>query len=127
MQRLQIRALKITFSKDGNLESSALHQKARIMELDQRADMQLLCLTYRRTFNIDKYPQLVTEGDFITRSTAKIKFDLPRPTSEKFKAFPLYRGVKLWDSLPSSIQRLESYNEYKSKLKRFLWEKAYPP
>lgn len=41
-QRLQTRALKITFSKDGNLGSSALHQKARIMELDQPADMQLL-------------------------------------------------------------------------------------
>lgn len=67
------------------------------------------------------------DSELETRSSSKIRFDLPRLYYEKFKSFPLYRGSKLWDTLPQSIQNTDSYLEYKNKIRKYLWQKGYPP
>lgn len=127
LQRLQNRALKIVYCREYGITSQKSHYRARLLPLSQRADQQLLCLMYRRSHNPRKYPQVTTNLDLVTRSRTKIKFDLPRPNYEKFKDFPLYRGCKLWDDLPLSFHNVGSYLEHKNKIKKYLWEKSYPP
>lgn len=127
LQRLQNRALKVVYCRDHGISSQESHRRARLLPLDQRADQQLLCLMYRRSYYTTKYPQAVSALELEKRSRMKIKFDLPRPNYEKFKDFPLYRGSKLWDALPQDIQNADSYLEYKSKVRKYLWAKSFPP
>lgn len=95
MQRLQNRALKIVFLRDYNQTNYEHHFKSRLLPLEQRAEFQLLCLMYRRAHFTDRYPLTRTDGIHDTRSSNRLKFELPRPNNEKFKKFPHYRGAQL--------------------------------
>lgn len=126
MQRLQNRALRIIFYHESNADISDLHKRAGLLTLTLRADFQLLNLMYRRSFDHEKYPKIDLIRD--TRASGKIKFHLPRPRTEKFKKFPLFRGAHLWDELPIETQKCDSYIAYKRRVKEFLENKGnYPP
>lgn len=127
LQRLQNCALKVVYCREYGITPQESHYRARLLPLAQRADQQLLCLMYKRSYNTIKYPHVVQNLDLVTRSRSKTKFDVPRPNYEKFKQFPLYHGSVLWDTLPYSTQNADSYSVYKNKLKKYLWEKSYPP
>lgn len=114
MQRLQNRALKITFPHDCNASNQERHFKSRLLPLDQRAEFQLLCLMYRKAHFTDRYPLTGNDLMYETRSGSRIKFELPRPTSEKFTKFPHYYGAQLWNTLPVTVLNAETYVEYKS-------------
>lgn len=118
LQRLQNRSLRIIFFRDSHLATSQLHDKAKLVPLSQRADTQLLCLMFRRSFDNNKFPLLPPTVE--TRSMHKIKFQIPRPKKERFRHFPVYRGSQLWDNLPADVQQADSYQGFKSKVKIFL-------
>lgn len=56
-QRLQNRALRITYANPTAETLEDLHIKARIAPINQRTDSQILCLLYRRSKNPNHYPQ----------------------------------------------------------------------
>lgn len=114
LQRLQNRALRVIFrnSTDDNL--TQLHLKANLGTLAQRSHRQLLCLMYRRAHLSDLFPSEVTCSS--TRTNSKIKFVLPRPSSERFKQFPLYYGAEQWDKLEVHIQKTQDYDLFKMRI-----------
>lgn len=124
LQSLQNRALNIIYSNDRTLSLEEKHSKAKILTIAQRADKQLLCLMFRRSRVPDEYPQVDTLVN--TRGNVKIRFDIPRPRSERFKSFPLYRGACLWDELPASTQKANTYEMFKSCLSRAADFQRYP-
>lgn len=79
MQRLQDRALRIIYSHERDLQISDLHKKAKLLTLERRAEAQLLCLMFRRSYNHDKYPLIDTNR--FTRTNEKLKFYLPTPSN----------------------------------------------
>lgn len=91
-----------------------LHLKDKLCPLKQRSDRQLTCLTYKRSRQPEQHPQVQTSST-VTRSNEKIKFMIPRPLLEKFKAFPLYRGGTLWDNLPAATQLMTDYESFKKQ------------
>lgn len=126
MQRLQNRALHIIYFREQNLTIQELHRMANLATLEIRSKFQLLCLMYRRSYERKKYPMVSPART--TRTNEKLKFNIPRPTNEKFKLFPLYRGSLLWDQLSPDVQKCESYLAYKMRVKQFLENKGnYPP
>ena len=52
-----------------------------------------------------------------TRSDGKFLFPVKRPRSNMYAKSPLYRGVQLWDKLPPEVQKLESKQAFKAKIK----------
>lgn len=69
---------------------------------------------YKHSLNPDTYKQIQPTG--ITRANAKIRFELPMPTVERYKYFPLYYGSQIWDRLTPQDQKSESYLSFKNKL-----------
>lgn len=67
---------------------------------------------YRRAQDPDKYLQTTTHP--VTCTNKQIWFAIPWPTSVKYKKFPMYRGVQLWNTLPAVMRKLPSY-EHKYK------------
>lgn len=123
IQRLQNRALRIIYDKHDSPEE--LHIKARLTAIQQRADKQLLNLMYQRSLTPSKYPQ-INNQQTATRTSEKVRFEIPRPNSERFKNFPHYRGVQLWDTLNVDTQRAPSYLYFKSRIPRDPDFVAYP-
>lgn len=112
-QRLQNRALRVIFP---NIHSTdELHTLAKLSTLESRADSQLVCLMYKRAHYSDDYPMLPNTGS--TRANHKIRFDIPRPRYERFKAHPLYHGAHLWDKLDASTQKAVTYQHFKSQIR----------
>lgn len=102
-----------------------LHRMANLVPLAQRSDAQLLCLMFRRSFNNSKYPLLQSKVD--TRSTLKIKFQIPRPNKERYKSFPHYLGSQLWDRLPVDVQLADTYLGFKARVKILANSRDYAP
>lgn len=123
-QRVQNRALRVIFDKDSDLTLNELQNKAKLAPLMLRAHKQLLCLTYRRLTRPDQYP-LIEQTNILTRSVTKIKFHRPIPRIEKYKRFPFYKGVTLWDHLPVDLQHIDSYPLFKSKVTEWLLAQNY--
>ena len=61
--------------------------------------------------NVDTYRPTIR-----LRSREKVKFKSNKRNLEKILKSPLYRGIKLWDMIPESIQRSLT----KVKLKRLI-------
>lgn len=64
----------------------------------------------------DKYPLIVT--DVVARAHERIRFKIPKPSSERFKNFPWYYGSVLWDKLDPETQKIDAYPSFKSRIKQ---------
>lgn len=116
LQRLQNRALRIVFRHSADMDLTILHTRANLGTLAQRCNRQLLCLMYRRAQLSDHFPTEIICSS--TRANNKIKFILPKPTSERFKQFPLYQGAGLWDNLEVATQKANDYEIFKMKMSK---------
>lgn len=79
---------------------------------------------YKKSLLPSIYPQLDNSG--ITRANNKIRFYLPKPNIERFKFFPHYYGVTLWDRLSESTQKSLTYLSFKNRLPRDPNFELYP-
>lgn len=86
MQRLQDRTLRIIYYLEQNLTISELHKSAKLMALDQRAEFQLLCLMFRRSYNHDRYPLVSSER------MKKSSFIYRDPQMRNLSPFPYIKG-----------------------------------
>lgn len=125
LQRLQNRALRIIYQSASADTYEQLHLKARLLPVRQRADRQTICLIFRRSRMQDVYPHVAT-GNALTRSANKIRFDLPKPNLEKYKSFPMYHGVQVWDGLAAGVQHSITYDQFKSNLPKTADFLRYP-
>ena len=52
-----------------------------------------------------------------------------RPTMEKYRKSITYQGPKLWNNLPAQVQKLDTYHEFKSNVKKMFQpsKKPNPP
>ena len=82
------------------VSNPTLHDKRKIISLEQRMRKQLLWLMYilSRDKGFHRIPNRVT------RSAEKIVFKLPVEITKSYEHSPYYIGTKLWDDLPARIQ-----------------------
>lgn len=131
LQRLQNRALNIIYYShylpvQERQAMEELHMLAKIEPVRQRADRQLICLMFRRSHDACRYPQITGSENSNTRASRKIRFEVPKPKTERFKQFPHYRGAKLWDSLEASTQQILSYESFKRSIPKVPNFNLYP-
>lgn len=111
-QRLQNRALRIIYAHEPYLTREELHSISHLSSLEQRVDIQILCNMYKKSLDPEAYPQLDNTG--MTRANNKIRFQLLKPTVERFKYFPHYNGAKLWDQLNKTVKKSVTYLSFKN-------------
>ena len=92
LQRMQNRALKIIFRLNRRFPTKELHQTAGVLMLDQRREMHLLSLMYKRS-KIDQYIDARSINTCAHRGTL-ICIECPR--LDKFRASVKFAGATLY-------------------------------
>ena len=101
-----------------------LHVAAKLLKLKDRRHMHVLLhmfqLAQMPNFKLWKTHQA---HGVRTRSSKKKLITSRKPTNEKYKKSITYQGSKLWNSLPSHVQQLDSYYEFKGNIKKLFQPK----
>ena len=121
LQVLQNRALgkKKLYSTDN------LHDEAKLLKLKDRRPMHVLL----HMFQLARLPgfrlwKRFQSAGMKTRSSKKKLISCRKPNNEKYRKSITYQGPKLWNSLPTHIQKAESYQEFKIGVKKWFQDKA---
>ena len=115
MQVLQNKALKIALNLRHREKTNFIHKEASLDKLEVRRKIHTLQFVFKRKNQLHLLVRFPVGR--ITRSSKKIKFKLRKPVTEKYKASLSYKGFKLWNQLPASIQTIEDIKCFKHKIK----------
>ena len=119
LQTLQNKALRCALNKEKYTETNVLHEEAKILKLKERRHMHVLLhmfqLSQMPNFKIWKAHK--TTG-VRTRSSKKKLISFKRPNNEKYKRSITYQGPKLWNLLPGYLQKIDSYYDFKTQVKK---------
>ena len=118
LQTLQNKALRCALHKDKYVRTNELHDEAKLLKLKDRRHMHMLLHIYQLTQMPDFRMWKAHQPTGVrTRSSKKKLLSLRKPTNEKYKRSITYQGPKLWNALPGSVQKVQSYYDFKSKIK----------
>ena len=81
--------------------------------LDKRREMHLLNLMYKRS-KIDQY---IDARSINTRAHRGTLMLIERPKLDKFRASVKFAGATLWNSLPTELQTINTYNSFRYQTK----------
>ena len=119
LQTLQNKALRCALSKNKYTKSDDLHREGKILKLKDRRHVHVLLhmfqLAQMPNFKLWKTHQTT---EVKTRSSKKKLISLRRPKNEKYKKSIIYQGPTLWNSLPAHLQKMESYHDFKTQIKK---------
>ena len=106
LQRMQNQALRVCCrSRLRDKSIHDLHIECKVETLESRRAKQLLCIMWKRASKGDA----VERANVRTRGDLKLKFAIRRAKTGS----PYYRGVKLWDKLDHTIQKLPTKKRFK--------------
>ena len=84
-----------------------IHKECNIISVEQRMQRQLLWLMYLLSKN-EMYLKIQPRN---MRGANKLNFKVPTKISRIYERSPYYKGTKLWDTLPVSIQKADNVLE----------------
>ena len=116
LQILQNNALRICFNvrlRD-RVSIRHMHNRANILSLEQRRQIQLLCLMF--IFK-NRHLDVRRIHNRRTRAAELYSFVRERYNCVKYKTSPYYKGSLLWDALPPDVKRSVTLLEFKKYLK----------
>ena len=99
---------------DDRQDTDVLRVKYNIEELRLRCKRNLVKIMHTQSKNIVNLKATSVERNF--RSTNKIKMKNDFTNITKVYNSPLYRGIRLWDCLPASLQKEEDKYSFKKKI-----------
>ena len=105
------RGLRICDNSNNKMSKEILCNECHIAPLDVRREMHLLLFMHKKTDT----DSLLKKSHVRTRLHQAPVFKLCKPNNEKAKQNILYRGARLWNSLPA-IERNMSFKEFKNNL-----------
>ena len=115
LQTLQNRALRICLNVALVTPIEILHQSAQIPLLRMRREVHLKMFMFKSKTNIDR----LSMRNIRTRLHDAPVFEMIKPTCEKYKSNVYYKGAILWNTLPVHIRNILTYEEFKSRQKRW--------
>ena len=89
-----------------------LHNKYKVLSLEQRMHKQLLWLMYL----LSKEGKFVKAPARVTKNADKIVFKVPTRITPKYEKSPFYMGTILWNELSRDIQIAQSVPEFKKAI-----------
>ena len=114
-QIVQNKALRIVHRVDNLYGTDLMHKESKLLKLKHRRVQHLLNFMHSKR---DKQGlgRARRRSGVRTRASYKSNFVLRKPNTEKYKRCASYVGPKLWNNLPSSVQKLENKVMYKTKI-----------
>ena len=114
--RLQRSCLRRCLPENIRIDKNDISNIAGVNKLHDRAESHLLKLMYKRAQN-EKYLD-VDHGR--TRLYDGPVLTVPFPNNETFKKSILFRGASLWNKLPADERNIQSFECFKTMLKKKL-------
>ena len=129
LQRVQIWAAKVILCRSKYDSSSGALLALHWLPIRQRIDFKILCLVFKCIHKTAPtyLSDLIQIRSFArnTRSSNSDNIILTVPFTRRStfaqRSFSVY-GPRVWNSLPGSIQNIDNYLTFKSKLKTFLFQ-----
>ena len=91
-----------------------LHEKCKIISLEQRMRKQLLWLMYI----LSRDQVFLQVPNRVTRNALKITFKVPSKITPVYEKSPFYIGTKLWNELSVETQDSTDIFEFKKHIAR---------
>ena len=115
LQVIQNRSLRMAIDCRRALSTKDLHKEAKLDKLKVRRKRHTLQFLFHEKADT----KLLTRrpSGRITRSAGKIMFKLKKTNTEKHKASLHYDGLKMWNALPSVLQKLDDPTCFKHRIK----------
>ena len=114
LQNKAIRGIEYCIDRECRKNIDLLHVEYNIEKLSLRRKRNLVKLMYRESReekNIN-----CTRLSMELRSTTKVKMTQKFTSLTKVQRSPLYRGIKLWDLLPTVLQNEKDYVKFKKEI-----------
>ena len=132
MQRVQNAAAKMVLLKTKYDSSTDALKRLHWLPIRYHVDHKMLTLVYKCLH--DKAPDylknllmVIGDSERSMRSNSQyMRLLIPKTTKKTFAARSFsVKGAELWNNLPNSVKISSSVNDFKAKLKMFLFTKAY--
>ena len=114
LQKKALHRIEYCINVDSRQDEDVLQDKYKIEDLKLRRKRNLAKIMYTLSSDSDNLKTVSIGRDL--RSTTKVK--LKNDFTSKTKVFnsPLYRGIRIWDSLPSELQKEKNKYIFKCKI-----------
>ena len=114
LQNKAIRRIEYCIDKNKRKDIDVLHIMYNIEKLSVRRNRNLTKIMYRESKDMKNINLLRPQMEL--RSNTKVKMKLKFTSLTRVQMSPLYRALKLWDSLPPTLQKEDDYQTFKSEL-----------
>ena len=114
LQKKALRRIEYCIDPDGRQNVDSLKGRYNIEDLRLRRKRNLIKIMYSQSANMEYIKEKSNERTL--RSMNKIKMNYNFTSITKVFNSPLYRGTRLWDSLPASLQNETDKNSFKKKI-----------
>ena len=119
LEKKAIRRIEYCINVTNRQETNMLREKYKIEDLKLRRKRNLVKIMYHQSLNIDNLRKVTTDKNL--RSKKKVKLDNNFTNKTKVFNSPLYRGIRLWDTLPMEIQKETDKYSFKKKISKHIF------
>ena len=117
LEKKAIRRIEYCMNVENRQGTNVLLEKHKIEELKLRCKRNLLKIMYSQSLCETNLKKVTTDKNL--RSTNKVKLDNNFTSKTKVLNSPLYRGVRLWDKLPTDIQKETDKYTFRKKISNY--------
>ena len=114
LQNKAIRRIEYCVNVEHRKDIDLLHHDYNIEKLPLRRKRNLVKIIYRESNDIQNINQ--DRPSMELRSTTKVKMKQKFTSLTKIQTSPLYRGIKLWDTLPTNLQKEKDFITFKAEI-----------
>ena len=114
LQNKAIRRIEYCVNADHRKDIDLLHREYNIEKLPLRRKRNLVKIIYRESKDIQNINH--DRPSIELRSTTKVKMKQKFTSLTKIQSSPLYRGIKLWDTLPTNLQKEKDFITFKAEI-----------
>ena len=114
LQKKAVRRIEYCLNPENRQNIETLMEKYNIESLRLRRKKNLAKIMYIQSSKIDNLKMSTT--NIVLRSTRKVKMKKDFTSKTRVYNSPLYRGLRLWDSLPENIQKETDKASFKKRI-----------
>ena len=114
LQKKAVRRIEYCMNAEIRQDKSVLQGRYKFEDLGLRRKRNLVKIIHILSTNSENLKAISTVREL--RSTTKVKMKNDFTSKTKVFNSPLYRGIRLWDSLPPTLQKEENKYVFKHKI-----------
>ena len=116
LQKKALRKIEYCANPENRQDTKVLMNRYKIEDLKLRRKRNLVKIIHSLSAKTEYVKTKMTSDERNLRSTGKIKLKNDFTNKTKVINSPLYRGIRLWDSLPADVQKEENKYSFKKRI-----------